>query len=88
MNGNRTDAKSISGASTLVPAGSDAATRPMSSETVAAVATVSTSTPAIEANAVRAPAVLSPQCSQLVRPPRQSSSAACSASHAQSGGSP
>ena len=78
----------MSGASTRAPSGIEAATRPTSSETVAPVATVSGATPTSAANAARAPSVESPQCSQLVRPPRQSSSAPCSASHAQSGGRP
>ena len=59
-----------------------------SSETVAAVATVSGATRTRVANASRAAFVASPQCSQLVRPARQSASASWSASHAQSGGSP
>jgi hypothetical protein len=88
MNGNSSEAKSTSGASTRAPSGIDAATSPMSSDTVAPIATVSGATPTSRANAARAPSALSPQCSQLVRPPRQSSSAACIASHAASGGSP
>ena len=45
-------------------------------------------TPTICAHAARAPSVLSPQCSQLVRPPRQSASAACIASKPSRGGRP
>ena len=88
MNGKRTEAKSMSGASTRVPSGSEAATRPMRSDTVAAIATVSGATRTSAANSSRAASVASPQCSQLVRPARQSASAVCIASHPQSGGSP
>jgi len=56
--------------------------------TVAPIATRSGATPTIVANAVRAPSLLSPQCSQLVRPPRQSASACCSASKPARGGRP
>ena len=88
MNGNRTDVKSTSGARTREPSGTDAATIPMSVDTLAAMATDPTPTP--DETRERSARVLArnPQCSQLVRPPRQSSSAACSASHAAVGGSP
>ncbi len=88
MNGKSTDVKSTSGASTRAPSGTAAATNPRSVDTFAAIATVSTGTPAIRANDARASSPGIPHCSQLVRPPRQSSSAACSASQAGVAGSP
>ncbi len=79
---------SISGARTRDPSGSEEATSPTSPETVAPTATVDGSTPISRANDPRAASVALPQCSQLVRPVRQSSSAAWSASQAGRGGSP
>ena len=55
---------------------------------MAPTATEAGSTPISRANDPRADSVASCQCSQLVRPVRQSSSAACSASHAGLGGNP
>ena len=74
--GKSVDVNSTSGATTRAPAGSDAATRPTSPETVAPTATSPALTPTIAAHASRERSVDSPQCSQLVRPPRQSASAA------------
>ena len=78
----------MSGTSTRAPSGSEAATRPTNSDAVAPTETRSGCTPTIVANAARAPSVASPQCSQLVRPPRQSASASCSASKPARGGRP
>ena len=87
-NGKSVEVNSTSGARTRVPSGSDEATRPTSPETVAPTATVDGGTPTSRANDPRAASVASPHCSQLVRPVRQSSSAAWSASQAGRGGSP
>ena len=54
----------------------------------APIATHSTGTEHMRANAARAPSAESPQCSQLVRPARQSASAAWRTSQAGRGGSP
>ena len=70
------------------PSGTDAATSPTNVETFEPIATVSTGEPTSRANDARASSPGMPQCSQLVLPPRQSSSAACSAFQAGSGGSP
>ena len=86
--GKRSDAKSISGATMRARFGSDAATTPISCETLAETATSRGLTPTRRANEAREPSVASPQCSQLVRPARQSASAAWSASNAGRGGSP
>ena len=83
--GKSSDAKSPSAPSTREPSGAAAATSPTSSETVAPIATASALTPCSRS---RARSVLSPQRSQLVRPPRQSSSALLNSVHAVSGGSP
>ena len=87
-NGKSSEVKSISGATTRAPSGIAAATWPTSPETVAPVATRSGGTPTSRAHASRARAVLSPHGSQVVRPSRQSASAACSSSQAGCGGSP
>ncbi len=86
--GNSTEVNSMSGTTTRAPAGSAVSTEPTSSETVEPTATCAASTPVSRANAARAPSVLQPHSSQLVRPPCQSASADCSASHAGRGGSP
>ncbi len=87
-NGNSVEVNSTSGTSTRVPAGRLAAARPMKADTVAPIATRSGATPTIVAKAARDPSVLSPQCSQLVRPVRHSASACCSASKPSRGGRP
>ena len=69
-------------------AGSAVTADPISSETVEPTATRSAPTPTNRANTARAPSVLWPHCSQLVRPLCQSASADCSASQAGFGGSP
>ena len=63
-------------------------TSPTSPDTVAPTATVEGSTPISRAYEPRAASVASPQCSQLVLPVRQSSSAVCNASQAGAGGNP
>ena len=79
---------STSGARTLLPSGIDAATRPTNDETFEPIATASAGTPTMRANDARASSPGTPQCSQLVRPPRQSVSASWRASHAVRGGRP
>jgi hypothetical protein len=79
---------STSGASTRVPSGTDEATSPIRLETFAPIATVSTGTLTSRANDARASSPGTPQCSQLVRPPRQSSRATWSASQLGLGGNP
>ena len=79
---------STSGASTREPSGIEAATSPTSVETFGPIATLSTGTPTSRAKDARASSPGIPQCSQLVRPPCQSSSALWSASHAGRGGRP
>ena len=76
-NGNSVEVNSSSGTITRAPSGSEAATSPTKPDTVAPIATRAAGTPTISANAARAPSLASPQCSQPVRPPRQSASAAC-----------
>ena len=89
MKGQSSDVNSMSAATTRPRPGSTAAaTSATSSETVAPVATRSGGTPTSPAQSSRARPVDSPQGSQLVRPPCQSSSAARSASQAGRGGSP
>ena len=88
-NGKRVDVNSISGITTRLPAGSEAATRPTRPETVAPIATRPGSVfDELARTAARAPSVASLQPSQLVRPPRHSSSACCSASQPACGGRP
>ncbi len=86
--GNSIEVNSTSGTTTRAPSGSAVTTEPTSSDTVEPTATRVASTPTSRANAARDASVLSPQRSQLVRPPCQSASAAWSASHAGRGGSP
>ena len=78
----------MSGTSTRVPAGSEAATSPTRPETVEPIATRSGTVPTSRAKAARARSVSSLQPSQLVRPVRHSSRTACSASQAGRGGRP
>ena len=66
----------------------EAATSPTNVETFGPIATVSTGTPTSRANDARASSPGTPQCSQLVLPPCQSSSACESASQAGVGGRP
>jgi len=87
-NGNSVEVNSTSGTITRVPRGRHAAASPAKPDTVAPIATHSVLTPTIRANAARAASLLSPQCSQLVRPVRQSASACCSASKPSRGGRP
>lgn len=87
-NGNSVEVNSSSGTMTRAPSGTEAATSPTKPETVAPIATRVAGTPTIWAKAARAASLDSPQCSQLVRPPRQSASAACIASKPSRGGSP
>ena len=78
----------MSGATTRVPSGIDAAISPMRPETVELTATDEASTLTSRAHVARARSVVSFQSSQFARPPRQSASAACSASQAGRGGRP
>ena len=87
-NGKSSDVNSTSGASTREPSGIEAATSPTSVDTFGPMATLSTGTPTSRAKDARASSPGIPQCSQLVRPPCQSSSALWSASHAGRGGRP
>ena len=66
----------------------EAATTPTMLDTFGPIATDSTGTPTSRAYDARASSPGIPQCSQLVRPPRQSARAASSASDAGRGGSP
>ena len=86
--GNSSEVNSMSGTTTRAPAGSAVITEPTSSDTVAPTATRVASTPTRRAKAARDASMLSPHGSQLVRPPCQSDSTACRASHAGRGGSP
>ena len=86
--GNSVEVNSTSGTITRARSGSDAAMRPTNADTVAPIETCRGETPIIAAHAARAPSLLSPQCSQLVRPPRQSASACCIASKPSRGGRP
>ena len=88
MNGHSAEVNSASVETTRAPSGSAAATRPAMVDALAPIATHSSGTPHMRANDARASSVDSPQCSQLVRPPRQSASAAWSASQAGRGGRP
>jgi hypothetical protein len=87
-NGHSSEVNSGSVETTRAPSGSEAATSPIMLDVLAPIAIHSVGTPTSLANEARAASVKSPHCSQLVRPPRQSSSTACSASHAGAGGSP
>ena len=87
-NGKSSDVNSTSGASTREPSGIEAATSPTSVDTFGPMATLSTGAPTSRAKDARASSPGIPQCSQLVRPPCQSSSALWSASHAGRGGRP
>ena len=79
---------STSGTTTRAPSGSAAATRPTSAETWLPTAT--SAGPDADQPGERAPGPLGRRAPLLpaVRPPRQSASAACSASQAGRGGSP
>ena len=87
-NGHSAEVNSASVESTREPSGRAAATSPTIVDAFAPIATHPTGTEHIRANERRATSVESPQCSQLVRPARQSPSAACRASQAGRGGSP
>ena len=71
-----------------MPSGTAAATGASNWETAAPVATVAGSTATRAANTFLATDTESAHGSQLVRPPRQSSSDCCNASHAGRGGGP
>ncbi|GAA2193228.1 hypothetical protein GCM10009848_52570 [Micromonospora lupini] len=79
---------SISGTTTVAPAGSPAATGASICETVAPTATSEAGTPIRPAKAVRERFTESPQPSHDVLPTRQSARASCNAVQAGSGGNP
>ena len=78
----------MSGTTTRAPSGTEAARMPTNVDAVEPADTRSSGTPTSCANSPRVRSVASFQCSQLVRPCRQSSSATCNASHAGRGGRP
>lgn len=88
MNGHSAEVNSASVDRTRERSGSAAAMSPTKWETAPPTATHSVGTPQSRAKDPRAACVASFQCSQLVRPTRQSASAAWSASHAGVGGKP
>ena len=88
MNGNRTEVKSPSGASTRAPSGSDAATSPASGDTWLPTATVAASTPTRRAKISRASVTSASNACGRVRPAPQSATAARMAAIVSTGGMP
>ena len=87
-NGNETLVNSPSATSTRAPAGSAAATSPISADTDAPIATRSVGTPTRSAKAARPAVTAGSKSGARAVPRRQLSTAAATASAAQVGGTP